>query len=616
LKLARIEVLFGAVALSLVACGGSSGTDDPTDPPAKPRSVSVIVDANRDGFVNDLDEAVSKVTWDRAQGAAFLANLDDDDLDKVRDSEDEIVNGSETDAYDLARIFLRAFSDAPPGATGTVTIDAAAAPYVRVFRLDEASGQWSSSVLDATKTSLTLDEASVKSGAHLGIEAKTLVGLPDADTWDGFVKLDYTVSVGGTPVSTETSPEGRDAAVMRVAPWMMLGNSTPYFDTIFSAPTSKVFVQGVGAAIDEANADSAAPVKYWKISNWPGDQWTEDYFQTGVSSIPWGEGTVHGIRLSMPRPWGRSDTEASLPVNWLRKARTYQDAGYFVAYTKPFTGSTFDSHGNHDLIPPYTNGDASFPHGRIIFGAGALKETKAFYDAQEIQGPALIADTNWLLVGHIDEVFTYLPAATPRGWKLVIASPDLAVSLLKEWQGKGKGGEQMFVGKKWADNSSATTTIDQVLADPDLMAACQSAQSKIDGMVLQMKQEIGLTDDEIVELPVLFMSLSEGGDDYRVAYSPGVVNLRAFNGYTIVADPFGPKIDGVDGFKKSVDDALGTEKFAIGAGGKGMPVRYADDWDLYHRLDGEVHCGTNFDGPAPPSWSWWSGMKTTQGVAP
>lgn len=613
MNLARIECLLGAVAIALVAC---SSADDTTPPPTpKVQSVAVLVDANRDGYVNDLDAAVNRAVWDRAQGAAFLANLDDDDLDGTRDGEDEVVNGSDTDAYDLARIFLRAFPDAPAGASGALTIDAAAAPYVRVFRFDPAANTWTKA-LDATAMSLTLSEADVKAGVQLGIESKTLVGLTEAGSWNGFVEIGYTVSANGKPVSTETSPEGRDVARMRVAPWMMLGNSTPRFDTIFSAPTSKVFVQGVGKAIDEANANGDGPVNYWKITNWPGDQWTEDYFQTGVSFMPWGDGQVAGMRLSMPRPWGRSDTETSLPVNWLKKARTFQDAGYFVVYKKAFTGSTFDSHGNHDLIPPYKNGDASFPYGRIIFGEGALKETKTFYDAQEIQGPALVADTNWLLVGHIDEVFTYLPAATPRGWKLVIASPDLAVSLLKDWQSKGKGSEQMFVGKKWADNSSATTTIDQVLADPDLMSASQAAQAKIDAMVQQMKDEVGLTDDEIVELPVLFMTVSDGGDDYRVAYSPGVVNLRAFNGWTIVADPFGPKIDGVDGFKASVDEALGTDKYQMGSDGKGIPVRYADDWDLYHRLDGEVHCGTNFDGAPPASWQWWTEMDSTQGVQP
>jgi len=612
-KVAKFGWLLGGVAAFVVGCGSDDETGSTgSGPDVKPKAISLLVDANRDGLINDLDDGVDKSVWDRTQGATFLANLDDDDLDKVRDFEDEIVNDADTDAYDLARIFTRPFAEAPAGATGKIAIDAAAAPYVRVFRFDEAAKTWTK-VLDGASTSLSLAEADVKKGVHLGIEAKTLVGLPEAGAWNGFVQLEYVVSADGKPVATEANPDGRDVARMRVAPWMMVGNSTPHIDTVFSATTSAVFVKGIDAGVAAANAQKG-PVGYWQIKNWPGDQWTEDYFQTGYTLMPWANGEVAGMNVGMPRPWGRSEKDASLPVNWLKKARTYRNSGYMVVYKKSFTGSTFDSHGNHDLVPPYTNGAASYPYGRIIHGDGILDETKAFYDAQEVQGPSLVVDTNWLYVGHVDEVFTYLTAKTPRGWKLVIASANLAVELLEQWQKKGLGAEKMFIGKRWADNADATVSIDEVLADEDLMAASQAAQANIDAMVVQMKQEVGLTDDEIVEVPVLFMSVRDGGKDYNVAYSPGVVNLRSVNQTVIVADPFGPKVDGKDGFKASVDESLGTDKFAIGAEGKGMQVTYADDWDFYHRLDGEVHCGTNFDGPLPASWQWWTSMKTTQGV--
>lgn len=613
MKFTRIGWWLGGLAAALVGCGsddetGSTGSGQTT--PA--RSVSILVDANRDGYINDLDEAVDNAVWDSKSGASFLANLDDDDANGARDADDEVVNGNETDAYDLARIFLRGFPDAPAGASGTLTIDAAAAPYVRLFRFDEKAATWTKA-LDATTTSLTLSEAEVKAGIQLGIEAKAFVGTPEGGDWTGFVQLDYTVSAGGKPVSTATSPDGRDTARLRVAPWMMFGNSTPHIDTVFAATTSKPFVDGLTVAIDDANAKKG-PVSFWKISNWPGDQWVEDYFQTGTTSIPWAEGEVHGLRASMPRPWGRSNTEKSLPVNWLRKSHTTPDLGHFVVYKKAFTGSTFDSHGNHDLIPPYKNGANDFPYGRIIYGDGVLSETAAFYEKQEVQAPALVMDTNWLYVGHIDEVVSYVPAATPRGWKLLVASSNRAIALLKEWQSKGQGAQEMFVGKRWSDGKLATISIDEVLGDADLMAATQRAQSKIDPMVEKLKQEIGLTDDDVVELPVIFESIADGGVEYSVAYSPGVVNLRAFNGWTIVPDPFGPKIDGKDGFRVDIDARLGTDAFGLGADGKGLAVFYADDWDLYHRLDGEVHCGSNQEGRPPAEWKWWTRMQTTQGV--
>jgi protein-arginine deiminase len=37
---------------------------------------------------------------------------------------------------------------------------------------------------------------------------------------------------------------------------------------------------------------------------------------------------------------------------------------------------------------------------------------------------------------------------------------------------------------------------------------------------------------------------------------------------------------------------------------------YVDNWDLYHRLDGEVHCGTNPETSAPfSSVNWWETGK-------
>lgn len=173
----------------------------------------------------------------------------------------------------------------------------------------------------------------------------------------------------------------------------------------------------------------------------------------------------------------------------------------------------------------------------------------------------------------------------------------------------------MFVGKKWSDGKAATISIDDALADTDLMAASQKAQGNIDPVVAKMKLEVGLTDDDIVFLPTLFEAISDGGNEYNVAYQPGVVNSRIFNGTAIVPDPFGPMIDGEDGVKKFVTEALGTDKHALGADGKGLHVSYADDWSFYHVLDGEVHCGSNQEGPPQPEWQWWNRMLKTEGVS-
>ncbi len=615
MKLKTNALLLGAVAAWCVGCGGST-KDDPTTATTAgtgtgqtplSKSVDLQVDANRDGFVNDEDDKVDKNVWDKTQGAAFLANLDDDDGDKKRDCDDEIVNG-DADAFDLGTIYLKPFADAPGGAHGTVTIAPAAVPYVRVFRYKDATKEWSLAAGPMGAGSIPVSEEELRAGLQLGIEAKTLVALPEAGDWDGYVDLTYqVVGADGKPVSTTTSPSGTDRAKMHVAPWMMFGNSTPHIDTVFASNVSPVFITALSGAVGEAN--KVVPINFVKITNWPGDQWVEDYSQTGVESVPWADGKVAGMRISMPRPWGRDSKDTSLPVNYLAKSHLGPDTGYFVVYKKAHFGSSFDSHGNHDLLPPYTNNGQSFPYGRIVHGSGILPETHKFYDAQIVQGPAMVLKTDWLLVGHVDEVFSYVPAATPRGWKLLVGSPKLAKSMLQDLQKKGFGKEHMFVGKKWQGGKNAEIAIDDILADQDLMKWSQTAQTNIDPMVAQAKKEIGLTDEEIIEMPTLFEAVAEQGNEYSIAYQPGVVNLRGFNGHVVIPEPFGPQINGKDPFKQDLIDRLSTDKNKLGKDGKGLKVFFADDWDWYHALDGEVHCGSNQEGAPQPEWKWWERMQ-------
>jgi protein-arginine deiminase len=71
-----------------------------------------------------------------------------------------------------------------------------------------------------------------------------------------------------------------------------------------------------------------------------------------------------------------------------------------------------------------------------------------------------------------------------------------------------------------------------------------------------------------------------------------------------VADPFGPSIDGQDGFELDLRQRLEGPGSALGSDGQGLRVGFVDDWDWYHLLLGEVHCATNADGP-PASRPWW-----------
>ena len=61
-------------------------------------------------------------------------------------------------------------------------------------------------------------------------------------------------------------------------------------------------------------------------------------------------------------------------------------------------------------------------------------------------------------------------------------------------------------------------------------------------------------------------------------------------------------------YEKDLQDRLGTAVNKLGSDGKGLKVYFTDDWDTYHRLDGEVHCGSNPEtmvAPYTTGINWW-----------
>jgi protein-arginine deiminase len=74
------------------------------------------------------------------------------------------------------------------------------------------------------------------------------------------------------------------------------------------------------------------------------------------------------------------------------------------------------------------------------------------------------------------------------------------------------------------------------------------------------------------------------GDDYVLGY------------------PFGPSINGQDGYRVHIEGLL--EAAPLGSG-SGLTAHYVDDWTDYHILLGGLFSGTNIDGP-PPEDPWWT----------
>jgi protein-arginine deiminase len=612
-------LLVSSLFVALAACGGSASTDaipntaDPplpgptgtTTPPAStapepggkvPGGASAIdlrADTNRDGVISftDATDDDGEDVWDAKHGAVFLANIDDDlekcptsgtdvDLAKCNDAADDVVNGAD-DALDLARLKTKPWAEAPDGATGSITFTAASS--VRLFKVNGTS-------FEVLAKDGKLSTAELRSGVELAIEAKDIVR--DPSVWDGFVDVTLSVDASGATAS--------DKVRLRVAPLLTSHHLSPAeitYVTQLNTASSQATRTDLGAAATAAGVPAPKGVLVQ-------DQWTQDFFETGFMSMPGPGGMQHAMRVNIRSANESNPNSATNPLRSAGKIVFTVLRGKDVAGVQQFDAArrgkfdTLNSFGNFETIPPYTNGAESFPLGRILRGNIATyypdKTFLQMMESQKVQQPLYI-DTSWLLVGHVDETLSFIKASSPRGWVMLVNDPALAKKMLEQQSAAGNGSVPMFVGKNWSQTQAAQVTIDQVLADTEVMQASAEAVTQIEGQVAVIKTATGLTDAEVIRIPYLHMPYSQGS----IAYQPGMVNgLYMAPGHFVAPDPHGPDIAGKDIFKTIMEERVAPF---------GVTVHWAEDWDLYHRNMGEVHCGTNATRKVPDAKWWESG---------
>ena len=585
------------------------GTKTVTILPGTP-PIDLRADVNRNGTIElELEaEDTNEDTWDATHGAIFLANIDDDSgrcrgtdgagrplsdlaLPNCNDATDEIVNGGD-DAADLAPLAIKAWPQAPAGTVARLVIDQNVADNVRLFRHAGDAFQ----VLDPA---LPLALADLQTGLTISIEAKDIVR--DTTKWDGIVDITLQVVV---PEQKYWKPGTySDTVRLRVAPVLTSHHLLPVETAYASAqrdPDSAQFVTDVRAAVGAAspNMTLVAPAVE--------DQWTQDFFETGYASMPGLNGAQRVMRVFFRSANIENPFDRNFPMRAAGRLVFTRFRGKDVAGIQQLDlrsdadTQSLNSMGNFETIPPYTQGARKWSLGRVLRGSvRGFAPDQSFVsmtESQKYQEPSVNIDTSWLLVGHVDETVSFLKANTPRGWIMLANDARLAKQMLEAEATRGNGATRMFVGKNWmndmGDETPAVTTIAQLLANTDVMQASATAAVKVDAQVAILKRETGITDAEIIKVPFLH----EDVQGNSLAHQVGTVNLFVIDDKTLaVPDPHGPIIDGKDLFKKQLEDALTPY---------GYTIRFIDDWDLYHRMAGEVHCGTNAM-RAIPSTKWW-----------
>ncbi|MGA4843692.1 protein-arginine deiminase domain-containing protein [Streptomyces sp. G45] len=626
----------------LAATGTTAVAEARASAAAEADAPDLRADVNRDGRVDvegDTDTA-GEDTWTPERGAVLLPNIDDDakrcpvkdsrgrplsdsKLARCNDASDTVVNGKR-DAADLARLRTVPRPDTPAGHHGTVKAVGAGAKKSRVFV--HRDGRWT--LLRPTDR-LTAKE--LRSGVELGVEATDVVR--DRQKWNGLVTVRLTVTGGGASRS--------DDVVLRTAPVLThhhLQKAQEVLVTRASGrdPYSKAqqkFVKKLAAQVKSAGITKPL-TKFTKY----GDPWAQDFVEPAYASMPGPGGTPHTMRVlirsaQLDRPAGRELFE---------KLRGPDVGVVQVGAARDSEEWTLNSMGNLETIPPYRLGNKSYPAGRIIqgyrkdTGSKPARTMRTFLASQGAQDPLLL-DTSWLSVGHVDEFVQFLPADTPRGWRVGVADPAAGVALLRKAQREGHGSARMFSVPGSPDVPAPKETIKKVLASAKFHADNKLAAERIKANLVVLKRETGITDADIVKVPGLYVrdeqgpsasglsdsrtlrrmgpdSLRElnqlggakkstGADGRRAgarawqnsAYVPGAVNGVLLSPTRYLApQQWGPVIGGRDIFTDAVTSVYREA---------GFTTRYIDDWYTYHIGMGEVHCGTNTlrDTSAP----WW-----------
>jgi protein-arginine deiminase len=135
--------------------------------------------------------------------------------------------------------------------------------------------------------------------------------------------------------------------------------------------------------------------------------------------------------------------------------------------------------------------------------------------------------------------------------------------------------------------------VSAILADTEVMAESAKAVTEVGAQFDIVMAETGITMVDTIPVPFLH----EPAWGYSLAYQPGTANgiYLADNGYG-PPETHGPIIDGKDPFKEQLNAAFAKH---------GINVHYIENWDLYHRASGEVHCGSNTKRALPANGFWW-----------
>ena len=542
--------------------------------------VRLSVDSNRDGIVDNKDIGRANWIYGKAQqGAILLINNDLDISDKLP------VNGEQTEWSELRIAPVEGMSELPPELNLVLQVPPRVAECCSIYRKDEAGDFHhilGKNLQDAAAPTISISAPLPIDGADCFIEAHEYPG----DFFEGLITLQLLMKFGDETIAS-------DRAVYRVAPWMMTPNTLiPAEVYACEMADNQDFLSDLKSALDELQI----PLTVIPEQGHRGDRWIQDEIEFGYIQ---GAGHTIPVVFDSPRDRGLAEFPKSL---------LGPDFGHFQIGNN--SRNSLDSFGNLEVSPPVTANGRHYPFGRIVIGGRRrgdyseqsrqmMPELRHFLYAQKIQAPFELY-TDWLGVGHVDEIISFIPADNDKKFQVLIASPLNANIILKRLADRGYAETVMFEGMKTPDYDgppgtykSAEITIGELLQDIAFWEANQRYQSYLNLNIEILRRELGIDGRHIVNIPVLFRMPADY-DGRTGAYFPNMVNHLVLGNTSLVPKPKGPIINGKCAFETAFEHAV-----------PGRNVRFIENWYSYHKMDGEVHCGTNTRRHPFPNERWW-----------
>ena len=358
--------------------------------------VTVSADVNRDGVVTDTE--MSRGPASLESGPLMLFNCDDDDGDGQPDHMDNKVNGPE-DMKDLAPIRVTlVVQDESALESFEFEVDNALPAYVRFFvEKDGELVRW-----DTSDPLPLVEQPDGKTRvANLFAEARYFAD----GTWNGRINLTARAKTAeGMNLTSSQS--------LRVAPWIMLAGLEK---------GEVVYVREYPDQNDEflASLREIVPAAGAKLEIIPGDApysahniWLQDTMEIGYTQAA-GDPMNVVLKANRNKPLDNFAKDQLLgpDYGWFESGQFREEFGAGNGGT-----SWIDWFGNLEVTPPLKG----YPNGRVFYGvtsdgASLNPDVVRMINAQEIQGPAIPINVEFLLIKHVDEIINFVPTGDQIG---------------------------------------------------------------------------------------------------------------------------------------------------------------------------------------------------------